>query len=331
MAPPSPDRRLAAATWLTCAVVLIAVGISQRSDAAAASAAEDRSLGVVTYNLHSGLGPALGLRQTRERVQANLRGIAATIAAADPTRGVDIVGLNEVDVDARRSAWIDQGAYVANELTRLTGDPYTLLRGETWRRRRWPLEATFGNALLVRNDVIRSDAIQLVARTCPTAFSRAMPPWFLRLPSETRGAIRASVSTPVGIVDAIVTHLDPLSRSVRAAQAACLVESLIEGSRSTILIGDLNGDLFAPPRGLRVGESDPALRVLTRAGLRSSRAVASRLSRPPDDYWATYPSHAPRRAIDWIMGSEDLHPTSVTVIDSGTSDHRGLYVRFVRR
>ena len=112
-------------------------------------------LRAVTYNLHSGFGANWSLFASRAEVETNLRSIARRITESAPAVSpVDVVGLNEVDFHSRRSGWIDEAAFLADELYFLTGSIYQVIRGETWRRDVPGLEVQYGNALLVRHPVI---------------------------------------------------------------------------------------------------------------------------------------------------------------------------------
>ena len=72
-----------------------------------------------------------------------------------------MVGLNEVDFASRRSAWIDEAEFLADDLARRTGERYAVVRGETWARTIPGFEVRFGNAALVRHPIVRSTACLL--------------------------------------------------------------------------------------------------------------------------------------------------------------------------
>jgi endonuclease/exonuclease/phosphatase family metal-dependent hydrolase len=295
----------------------------------AAAGRDHRGVG---YNVHSGLGTQVLPWTTRRRAEANLRGIADAIAATPADgRGVDVVALNEVDFGSRRSGWIDQAAFLADALRRLTGDAYTIVRGETWRRRVPGLEVRFGNAMLVRRGV-------LAVVTClfdrlddcrPHAADAALPPlraggWWARLLREPRGVIRLTIDADGRPVDVLATHLDPFVRAEREAQAAHLRRRLVRADRTTIVLGDMNA--VPPASGDRPWFGpDRTFALLTDGVLLEARSL-HRPNAAAD--FATFPATAPRWPLDWVLASGDLRPVELRVIGGRESDHRGVYVRY---
>lgn len=280
------------------------------------------ALRAVTYNLHSGLGPDFALWRSRAAVEAHLRHIAADIVAAAPADApVDVVGLNEVDFHSRRSGWLDEARFLAEELTRRTGYTYHAVRGETWRRDVPGLEVRFGNAVLVRHPVLRARACILGQADCSGA--PAPVPLPRGLLSEPRGVIALTVEVRGHPLDVLVTHLDAFNVSVREAQAAELIRQFVVPGRSTLLLGDSNAvpvpmtvkrPHFAADRTHDVLSSGPL------ADVRSGRGRSAAA-------WATFPAAAPRWPLDMAFASMDLVPTRLAVIGAQASDHRGLYVR----
>jgi endonuclease/exonuclease/phosphatase family metal-dependent hydrolase len=290
-------------------------------------------LRVVTYNIHSGLGPAFALRSSRTDVERNLRAIGETIAAT--TTGIDVVGLNEVDFASRRSAWIDQAAFLADDLERRTGERYAVVRGETWQRTIPGFEVRFGNAALVRHPIVRSTSCLLDEETCDAesaaATGRDGAPlargFFARWLRETRGVIAMTLDVGGRPLDVRVTHLDAFVQGDREAQASRLVERLVGADRSTLLLGDMNA--VPSPLVRPFFASDRTGRILTRGLLTDVRsAFAEAYASGSAPLWPTFPAAAPRWPLDWVLGTSDLVPTLMKTVGDRQSDHRGLYVQF---
>ena len=305
--------------------------------AAPRPAAADAGLRVVSYNIHGGLGPAFALRRSRADVERTLERLGETIAtAAHGGTPVDVVGLNEVDFASRRSAWIDQAQFLADDLGSRTGERYEVVRGETWRRTLPGFEVRFGNAALVRHpieraaaclldDGARCDAEPAVPAAAPPR--RRGPGLLGRLLRETRGVVAVSLDVGGRPLDVRVTHLDAFAQSDREAQAARLVDQLVDRTRSTIVLGDMNA-VPAPLVRPFFGD-DRTGAILTRGLLTDVRAaLAAPYAAGTAPYWPTFPADAPRWPLDWVLGTSDLVPTFVKTIGGTESDHRGLFVEF---
>jgi endonuclease/exonuclease/phosphatase family metal-dependent hydrolase len=298
-----------------------------------ASAGDAASLRVVTYNIHSGLGPTFALRRSTAEVRRTLGAIGAAIATAAPAgEPVDVVGLNEVDFGSRRSGWLDQAAFLADDLRRRTGERYEVVRGETWRRTVPGLEVRFGNAALVRHPIDRASSCVLQAgvpcaeepiEPVVTPSKRPGPGLLARLLRETRGVISLTLDVGGRPLDVRVTHLEAFAQSDREAQAARLVNHLVDGSRSTVVLGDMNA--VPAPLVRPFFATDRTAAILTRGPLADARTAFGAGTAPR---WPTFPAAAPRWPLDWVLGTSDLVPALVKTIGDRESDHRGLYVRF---
>jgi endonuclease/exonuclease/phosphatase family metal-dependent hydrolase len=298
------------------------------------SLAGSADLEVVTYNLHSGLGSRHALFRSRAQVEENLRLIARAIAAA-ATGGPDVVGLNEVDFGSRRSGWIDQARFVAEELETITGSSYRVVRGETWRRDVPGLEVRFGNAALVRLPILAAQACRFddLDRCASTAAESLRSPrrrsLLGRLLSEPRGVIRITVELHDRIVDLLITHLDAFDMSGREAQAQQLVTRLLIPGRTTVLLGDMNAVPVFSTGQRWMFSADRTHAILATGSLADASIVfASHCRQKSLAAWATYPAAAPIWGLDWVLASLDLAPQAVAAIGDTASDHRGLYVGY---
>ncbi len=171
-------------------------------------------LRVATYNVHGCRG--MDRRRSEPR-------IAEVIAALD----VDVIGLQELDLNRRRSARVDQVTLIADQLG--------------WHRFFHPAlcagDEQFGDAVLSRYPMRLRQAKEL-----PSVTTRICP--------ESRAAIWMEVETPGGKVQVINTHLG-LGRRERLMQAELLAgpEWLAsnEPGDPLILLGDFNSLPGSPP------------------------------------------------------------------------------------
>lgn len=298
------------------------------------------ALRVATYNIHSGLGgDSWPIGRARATIESNLRAIAEHLAAESRAgRPLDVVGLNEVDLGARRSAWIDEAEFLAAELGRLTGDRYTAVTAETWRRTTLGREVRFGNTVLTRHPILESSSC-LLDGTSACAFAApgadtlpalAGASWLDHALGETRGVVRVRIDHRGRPVDVLVTHLDALAQSQREAQAAHLVSRFVEAGHATVLLGDLNAVPTYLTRGRRFFAEDRTHDIVTSGSLVDARVLLASLGGARDlDAWATSPSSAPTWPLDAVLATPDLAPRELRRIGAGESDHLGLAAAYV--
>jgi endonuclease/exonuclease/phosphatase family metal-dependent hydrolase len=239
---------------------------------------------LLTYNVHRCVG-ADG--------RADPGRIAAVIARCEP----DIVALQELDVNRRRTGGVDQAHTIARDLA-MDVHFHASVQVE---------EERYGNAIL------SAMPIRLVkAGALPT------PPYIPSL--EPRGALWASVDTgdKAGELQVINTHL-----GLRARERMAQVEALLghgwlahpECQQSpAVLVGDFN----AVPRSRAYAHL---------AGrLRDAQQVVSRRHRPSP----TFPSRFPVLRLDHVFVSEGIEVAGVEVRrglqERAASDHLPLVV-----
>ena len=219
---------------------------------------------VATYNVHSCVGMDRRRSETR---------IAEVISAL----GVDVIGLQELDLNRRRSAGRDQAGLIAQQLG--------------WERIFHPAirlgDEHYGDAILSRWPMRLRQAQEL-----PSVMTRVCP--------EPRAAIWAEIDTPAGILQVINTHLG-LGRRERLMQAKLLAGpewlGRINSEEPVLLLGDFNSVPGSPP-----------YRVLAER-LRDARLLVS-----PQPSLRAFPTYAPVRAIDHIFVNERLHIETITVV-----------------
>ncbi|MGI6081582.1 MAG: endonuclease/exonuclease/phosphatase family protein [Limnochordia bacterium] len=203
--------------------------------------------------------------------QVDLTRVGSTLMATD----ADVIFLTEVDSHWRRSGFVDQ----PTELAMMLQTPYVAFAPALTRP---GTNAMYGNALLSRFPIEEAERISL-----PSG------PW-----QEPRVVLSAAIRLPNGMLLRIIgTHLG-LNHSDRLAQAAILRElRSMYDTDLLVLMGDLNAHPDSPEIQLLLGAPDD--------GERSARWVdPMQGSRTP----ATFPTHAPRARIDYILVSENLKP-----------------------
>ncbi len=248
------------------------------------NAASAPTLRVATYNVHGCVG------MDRQRSEGR---IAQVIAESC----VDLIGLQELDLNRRRSGGVDQSARIAGELgwhhyfhpTMQSGDEH------------------YGDAILSRFPLTLHRAGELPAPA----------PFYCR---EKRGAISMDVETPLGRVRIVNTHFG-LGWRERRQQAGLLASDGWLGQSPPgsplILLGDFNS----------LPGSRPYLALTQR--LRDARRLVQ-----PIRFGRTFPTFFPILAVDHIFVSVGLRPLSLDVHRSPlarvASDHYPLIVELER-
>jgi endonuclease/exonuclease/phosphatase family metal-dependent hydrolase len=228
-------------------------------------------LRVATYNVHGCVGT--------DKVRSECR-----IAQVVESLNADIVGLQELDLNRVRSNRVNQAALIASELG--------------WSSYFYPAfkrdDQEYGDAVISRFALTVQRAGELPAKA----------PWYCR---ESRGAIWATVATPLGSCHVINTHLG-LGRIERLIQAKLLAGSDWLGmipDEALIVMGDFNCRASSPP-----------VRLLKSA----LRPESARVISP-----AAFPSGRPLLALDHILVNKHLRVTGIRAVSTPltrcASDH----------
>jgi len=164
----------------------------------------DVTLNVVTFNIHSGLGPNGGL---------DLEQIAREIESWDP----DIVLMQEVDRFRHHSGGIDQPAWFADRL----GMEYSYGPNQS------PGNGEIGNATLSRFPIVAQSNTHLPNQ-----------------PGLKDALLRGLLHTTIEVGDTDVsiynTHLQPAYDSLKLSQMRVVAQSLAADPQPMILGGDFN-------------------------------------------------------------------------------------------
>lgn len=275
LAPTSPmlrfPPRLPRAVAIFAAVLL--------ASCAHAGPGMDREVTVLVYNIHAGkdAGGADNLSRVAQVVRES---------------GADLVLLQEVDRNTRRSGPADQPATLA----RLTGHAVAFGRTIEFQG------GEYGIALLSRWPIRRDTLIPLAATPQGTA------------EREQRGLLAAVVDAPGGAIVVLNTHLDASGDETwRMRETADALRAAAEFRRSGLPLL-LGGDLNARPES-SVHE------VLRGAGFRDAWPACG----SGDGF--TFPAAAPARRIDYLYLPPGAQCVEAHVLPGEASDHRALLVR----
>jgi endonuclease/exonuclease/phosphatase family metal-dependent hydrolase len=164
---------------------------------------EDVTLNVLTFNIHSGMGPR-GL---------NLEQLAREIESWDP----DVVLMQEVDRFRSHSQRIDEPAWFADRL----GMEFSYGPNES------PANGEIGNATLSRFPIVNETNTHLPNQPgLPQALQR--------------GVLRTDIEVGETVVSIYNTHLQPAYESLKLAQMQTVGRLLAADSQPKLLGGDFN-------------------------------------------------------------------------------------------
>ena len=227
----------------------------------------------------------------RRTAQRNLADIAEALRQLTP----DVVALQEVDGPSISSGNFDHVAALARDaglVDHYRGDHNAFGFGR--------FNVAYGTALLARQPLL------------DPASHRFATSW-----RDTKGFVVASVAVPEwgGLaLDVVSVHLDPLRPALRRKQIVRMVEELKARQRPLVVLGDLNCCWQYEPKSMDL--------LVRRLGLEAHE---------PDSIEPTYPAHRPRRRIDWILASPELHFSGYHTVRVPLSDHLVLVADLAKR
>ncbi len=236
----------------------------------------DSSPTFMTWNIHNGIGVDDSFDLDRQIEQ---------IKVQDP----DVIALNEVDMGALKTSFIDIGTYFAHKLNMYYYYGYTFYKH-------------YGNVLLSKYPIITKEILPL-----PLEVKSAEP----------RSMIRATIQIGSALWAVYVTHLSTEQQD-RQAQVPYIVNKINEGAFLRVVwMGDFN----------LVPESGEYNSINSTTSLKFTdtyRALNSDLG-----YTGDFNDNLnPQKRIDYIMCSPDLNPTKSKVVCSLASDHCAVITEF---
>ena len=242
------------------------------------------TLRVATYNVRGCVG------LDGQRSESRIAEVIASMSA-------DIVGLQELDTNRKRSAGVDQAALIAQQLG--------------WKHFFHPAmqygEEQYGDAIVSRVPLILRRAVEM----------SGCGPWYCR---EKRVAIWIEAETDLGKVHVVNSHFG-LGRAERILQAQLLTGEEWLGAISpdtpAILLGDFNSV-----------RTSRAYRIIA-GKLRDVRTLVQ-----PAKAYRTFPTRFPSLAVDHIFVNAALHATKLSVhrtpLARIASDHYPLLAELTR-
>ena len=259
---------------LLAALLGTAVGCAPR---AVATGESQRLVRVMVYNIHAGKDAA-GVD--------NLDGVAALVRETN----ADLVLLQEVDQGTRRSGNVDQPAALAQRTAfRVAfGSALDYDGGE------------YGVAILSRWP-IRSDTLFHLPVNPPQERAGGS--------HEPRGALRAEIESPFGMLTVFTTHIDASREDFWRLQEGRVIASLVTAARRTNPLVLIGGDLNSTPESAVQQE-------LRATGLRDAHAECGR------GEGFTYPADSAVKRIDYLYLTGAMRCTRAEVIATRVSDHR---------
>jgi endonuclease/exonuclease/phosphatase family metal-dependent hydrolase len=221
---------------------------------------------------------------------SNLGDIAALVKSTD----ADLVLLQEVDRGTNRSGGTDQVEVLQKHTKYDAAFGASLLRYDG---------GEYGIALLSRGGIGYQSTIPLPVAPAQTRAGGSHEPRIAQL-------VLTAVHGDNWYV--LNTHLDPSEGQARAQEVARLIDRVaLQRAGSTPFV--VGGDFNSTPE-------DPVQQTLKTAGLRDAWLECGQ----GDGF--TYPADAPRKRIDYLFLTGNLHCSAARVIDTRISDHRPVLV-----
>jgi len=321
-----------------CITVIVASGPSASSDSGIMERGQPapfrgETLTVMTWNI----GYASGMENNKGNVlsSADITANLDTIAASIKRNNADIVALQEIDFNSRRSHGINQLRYLQEKLN-FPFAAYIL----NWNKRYVPFPTSLdfkkhfgrvqsGQAVLSRVPITQNSA-EFLAKP----FNK---PFWYNMFYISRAVQRAKVLVAGRELDLYNVHLEAFHTETRMHQAMQLLDLMKAcGFAAGFVAGDFNA--LPPDAGKQLGFADEpeadftgdnTIQVLKQKG-GLAEVVPDSINRLDESPSFTYPSLKPTRRLDYIFYSPGIRHLRWSVDrDAGTgSDHLPLIAVF---
>ena len=264
---------------ITLATILIISGISIGvvAQTSRVRSPENPKATIMTWNIHNAIGDddIFSLNRIVEDIQNFSPGI---------------VGLNEVDLGALKTASIDLPSYFAYKLNMYYFYGYTFYKH-------------YGNVILSKYPILKAEIISL-----PKALASAEP----------RSLIKAKIQFNSSIWTIYVTHLST-EEDDRLIQVPYIISEIGKEVtfEKTIFMGDFN---FEP--------SSMEYSLINSTSVLNFTDTYRILNSGPGFTAHFNEDHVPQKRIDYIMCSPDLVPKTCQVFCSLSSDHCSVITQF---
>ncbi len=282
------------------------------------------TLKIMTYNIGfaggiDGLTPS---RLTRAESLNNLSHIIDTIATHAP----DILTIQEIDLDANRSGYINQISEIATK----AGYPYVAV-AYTWDCRWVPYPTT----LKLKTHFAKTTAANAVFSKYPIIgqhIIRFPKPkknnWIYNLFYLDRVAQIVQIQYNSHVIDVVNLHLEAWNKTDRESQMNTVTSYLSHTKRPTIIAGDFNTTPHIASKKHQFSDdnrddyrNDATLNTLL-SHPNMIDTLATKTSQEERQFW-TFPANSPSRRLDYIVVSTpDWTPITSHIIQPALgSDH----------
>ncbi|EKV03715.1 metal-dependent hydrolase [Leptolyngbya sp. PCC 7375] len=282
-----------------------------------AADSEDNTLSLVSYNIGylSGLTNQEAVERPKSLFDGHLESAIATLRSLNP----DIIAFQEIDIDSKRSYYVNQLDALANALG-LANAGLAI----NWNKNYvpfpyWPISAHFGKiisgqAVLSRYPIVENDRIVLEKVASRPFFYNAV--YLDRLAQVTQVDVNGRALIVINV------HLEAFDNPTRFNQTRAVRQMAETYAKEypVLLVGDFNSAINRPEEGER------SIEVLAESG-----AFTSALPREQWPDQPTFPSEPPEHKLDYLFYTpESIELTATRVIpEVGTaSDHLPLMMTF---
>jgi endonuclease/exonuclease/phosphatase family metal-dependent hydrolase len=261
----------------TAILVINIVSIGVVAQNSRVDSTQDPNPTIMIWNIHNAIGDDDIISIDR---------IIEDIAQYSP----EIIGLNEVDLGALKTASIDIPSYIAHKLYMYYFYGYTFYKH-------------YGNVILSKYPILEADIIPL-----PLAVSSAEP----------RSLIKAKLQISTSIWSVFITHLSTEEED-RLFQVPFIISEIEKEPtfEKIVWMGDFN---FEP--------SSTEYSLINSTSSLNFTDTYRFLNSDPGYTGHFDENHEPHKRIDYIMCSPDLIPNTSEVFCSVSSDHCSLITQF---